>query len=546
MTPARLWSINMTKILAAIVALSFFACAGKARIATAPPDPALEARLREASSLYARGAYVTLKKAFSIYEELYARPRLRSRVAPPFFRTCLLLAVRKKELSILDRTRTCLNTAEALLRENPSLAGFRDWLDVAAVVTPKARGVQTDIDTTFNWTKAFDRLRAAGETLRRRAAGDELWTYLFKAWECSFGPMADKAGDPDEIQKAFPSSILLKYKTAICGPWEDRKLLEEVAGAKPEFFEAYYNLGELSLREGKVLVAETDLLKAFEGIPDSPQVLILLATVYFATEEFEKGIEFYDRTLAVSPEYRDALLGKAICLAYLKRFDESIVVLDRIVALGYWLLGESHYWLAWNLHEMERDREALESIDQAKGRLPMNSEVFGLAGTIASGMGELVRAEKDFRESLQYNAQNSEALFGLGTICAKKERWPESGQWYEKALAAFEAGERTLRGRVQEIERSLLSPERKERLLRRKNAQIQAVLLSRASACYGAALSWLEAGDGAKAKELALKAAEHPSYKAKSEEILKKSAAGRVAVWVNGLSGTVPAPLQVL
>ena len=56
MTPARLWSIKMTKILAAIIALSFFACAGKARIATAPPDPALETRLREASSLYARGA----------------------------------------------------------------------------------------------------------------------------------------------------------------------------------------------------------------------------------------------------------------------------------------------------------------------------------------------------------------------------------------------------------------------------------------------------------------------------------------------------------
>ncbi len=197
-------------------------------------------------------------------------------------------------------------------------------------------------------------------------------------------------------------------------------------------------MGELSLREGKVLAAETDLLKAFEFIPDSPQVLILLASVYFAIEEFEKGIEFYDRTLAVSPEYRDALLGKAVCLASLKRFDESIVVLERIIALGYWLLGESHYWLAWNLHELGRDREALESIDQAKGRLPMNSELFGLAGTIASGMGELARAEKDFRESLQYNARNSEALFGLGTICAMKERWPESGQYYESASAAFE------------------------------------------------------------------------------------------------------------
>jgi hypothetical protein len=61
---------------------------------------------------------------------------------------------------------------------------------------------------------------------------------------------------------------------------------------------------------------------------------------------------------------------------------------------------------------------------------------------------------------------------------------------------------------------------------KRRNVQIQAVLLSRVLACYGAALSWLNAGDGVKAKELALKAAEHPSCKAKSGEILIKSAAG--------------------
>ena len=68
--------------------------------------------------------------------------------------------------------------------------------------------------------------------------------------------------------------------------------------------------------------------------------------------------------------------------------------------------------------------------------------------------------------------------------------------------------------------------------------------LREASASFGAALSWLEAGDGAKAKELAMKAAEHPSYKAKSEEILKKSAAGsRASVCANKMKpGSRTAP----
>lgn len=103
MAPARLSSMKMTKaLLPAIVVLSLFACMGKGRIETAPPDPALEARLREASSLYAKGAYVPLKNAFSIYEELYTRPAFRERTALPFLRTCLLLSLREREIGIVD------------------------------------------------------------------------------------------------------------------------------------------------------------------------------------------------------------------------------------------------------------------------------------------------------------------------------------------------------------------------------------------------------------------------------------------------------------
>ena len=415
-----------------------------------------------------------------------------------------------------------LNTAEAVVKANRELAGYRPWLEMAALITPSSRGIQTDIDPGFDWVKTMDKLLAARDALKLKAATDELFAFLYAAWNCTSVPFQKQPDDPAPLLARFPNSILLKYQAAVCGQAPDRYALEELAVADQEFYEASFHLGEMSIRDGVVLSAERALLRAYEGIPESPQVLILLASVYFATEEYEKGLEFYDKTLAVSPEYRDALLGKAVCLASLKKYDESVAVLDRIVSLGFWLLGESHYWLAWNKHELGRDVEALAEIDQAKGRLPTNSEVFALSGTLAFGLGETDRAEKDFRESLSYNASNAESLFGLGNVYAKTVKWDESAGYFEKAAEVIDGTIAGTRAKITEIRAADLSGERKNRLVQRYEAKLQSLLYSRATAYFHAATSRFNAGDVSGAAKLAAMAAEHPAYKAKAEDLLKK------------------------
>jgi len=49
----------------------------------------------------------------------------------------------------------------------------------------------------------------------------------------------------------------------------------------------------------------------------------------------------------------------------------------------------------------------------------------------------IAAAEKDFLESLKYNPANSESLFGVGTVAGRKNRWEESGSYYEKAGRAL-------------------------------------------------------------------------------------------------------------
>jgi tetratricopeptide (TPR) repeat protein len=411
-------------------------------------------------------------------------------------------------------------TAAKVLRENPALSGFEACATLIGAIPPRTRGVMRDIDTS-SWNKSgADALKAAEEAVRKRAAANEFAAYVLAAWSCGFGLYSGDWPDPAEQLKAFPGSLLLKYAVATCGQGRP-DLLEELLLREPDFAEAHYHLGDSALQEGRLLAAETHLLAAYKAIPESPQTRILLAGIYFATEEFERSLEFYDLTLEISPEFRDALLGKAICLSYLGRFEESMDVLERILELDYWLLGEAHYWLARDLHELKRNPEALGHIDEAKGRLPTNSEVFGLAGTVFLELGELERAETDFRESLKYNPQNIDSLFGLGTVAGRKSLWQESAGFYEKAAGACQASAAAFRAKIEEIKGSAMSEERKARLVRKRQAQVDRLELTRATAYYDAAAAFANAGLKDRAVELAGQAAAHPALRQKAEELLR-------------------------
>jgi tetratricopeptide (TPR) repeat protein len=325
--------------------------------------------------------------------------------------------------------------------------------------------------------------------------------------------------EPKELAALFPDSLLLTYLEATC-PGEDEELLSLILAYEPQFYEAAYHLGMLSLSRGNLLQAEGYFLKMHEGIPESAQATILLASIAFALEEVERSLEFYEKTLDILPNYRDALLGKAICLSTLDRPEEAVAACEKIIALGYWLLGESYYWIAWNQHELKADAAAEMNIEQAKGRLPTSSEVFTLSGLIAIEREDLAKAEKEFQEALRYDPSRSDVLFNLGDLAARKEDWPNSGLYFEKAGFAFENEGEVLREKILEVEKSTLAPQRKKSLISKRRSRLEKMLLSRATSFYNAAAGYFNAGQKFKALEMATRSAEHPAFKEKAEELV--------------------------
>jgi tetratricopeptide (TPR) repeat protein len=506
--------------LALSVCLSF-SCAPKTRVEAgpAPPDE-LEKNLSEAQAQFNRGCFVGFKKAVEIYERLYGQRTAKRRVAYPYIRALLLKLIREREVGILSHA--CYQKGIQVIKENPPLKTFESYFEIAESLSPRTRGIMQDISVVVVKQIYDEVLKKTQADLQSKALADDYHAYLYAAFFTGYALYAEKK-DPFavEILARYPDSVLLKYKNAIY-PEENPGRLQALLQAEPDFLEADYNLGELALRSGELLEAEKNFLKALDGLPESPQVTIYLASIYTATEEFDKGLDFFERTLALSPEYRDALLGKAICLSSLGKYVEAVGTLNRIVELGFYMLGESHYWLAWNYHGLKDNDEAQAHIEESKGRLPTNSEVFGLAGTIALEKGQLDRAEKEYLEALRYNGRNTEALFNLGRLYGQRERWPESAKYFETAAFVFEQNEQAFAAKIAEIKASSLSEERKTKLSAKKEQQLKAAQAAKANAFYNAGASYLNSGSKAKALEMATRAADHPQFKERADDLIKK------------------------
>lgn len=500
-------------------------CAPGKKTKVAPQLIDYQNKIKDADSLVKRGSYSCLKEASQVYRELLAFHRFQKQTKERLIKADLLLALRQKELGVLEHKS--LEEASRLIQASPSLPEYSVYLDIVDSIPRNTKGFVYDflkdsskIDATYNKLKKDVPLWA--NLLREQYRTEEFFAYLYISLIWNFSPyLGEEKVDLSPISRIFPQSPLIQYKLSI-SPAENEERLNLLLEKEPLFCEAYYFLGELALKRGRLIGAEQNFAKAYQQVPESSSTVISLASIYFALEELGKSLELYEQAIKMAPEYRDALLGKAICLSYLEKNGEAIECCNRLIALGSFFMGESYYWLAWNQNELGNLDAAWESAENAKKYLYGNSELLTLSGIIAFKKENLEVAEKNFMEALQINATNYDANFYLGNIYAKKHDWKNSGIYFGLATYCSERIEKALEEKIKEIEDSSLSQERKEKLVSRKKAQLRKTALAKATALYNGAAGYFNAGMKEEALNLAQKASLHSAFKEKAEELISK------------------------
>jgi tetratricopeptide (TPR) repeat protein len=488
------------------------------------PSFAATAELTRADELVRAGCYTCLTQALGIYEKLAAEPTVVPVAAYRAVDTALLLAVRERELGLgSGRSR---QIAVELASRLPAPADYSPLLAMVDAIGWTRTGVSAELEDTI---LSAQRLVNANFSqwrmnLLAQAPTDQLSAYELIALDCLYSYRLREAKQKPWLLPAG-AAPLLRFRAATCSN-ASPGLLDDVLRDEPRLRELYLWKGERAFAQGSLRTAERHLLTALEEIPALTWAKVVLGHVYLGMEDVESAYRAYHDVTEAVPGQRDAMLGEAKSLSYLDRSGEAIAVLEQIVRLGTWYLGEAHYWLAWNrLHLTELDRANGEVI-AARQYLPMDPLVDKLSGRVALARNELERAEREFRAAMEHFAgrqtRDCDTGYLLASVLVMQRKWPEGGLQFGQAVPCFVEDEQAMRRKIDEINAADLPAERKVRLVAAKQKGIAALQSQQARAAYNAAVAYANLGDKEKARPLAERAAQHPDMAELARKLLAR------------------------
>jgi tetratricopeptide (TPR) repeat protein len=480
-------------LLFCLCALS--ACAPKHRLASGPPVRTPLARIASADRLVREGCLDCLLDAFNQYDELSSSALVGESARKGAIETAILIAMRERELGLLDAP--FLSRARELARSSGSFdtiyVRLLDIVESMATRWAVVRGSVGDDPSLAAIQKAYRNRDAWLALLEPRADQDALSAYLWIAFNCTVPTNGIKAGDVPRwmsATRAWADSALLKYRAATCGSY-DRPVLDALLVGNPRFVELDYFLAftaTQATRTGNLDDAAALFQKAYEWRPRWPAVTLQIAGVYLTAEEYDKSHEFYERTLAMSPTFPDALLGNVRALTYAGRHDEALAAVDRLLALEHWHIGDARYWRALNEAELARYDEAWDDVELA-AKLNYNAEVPKLAGIIAYRRHQLDVSRGKFEESRTRDPADCEVGFYLQIVEAEQGQWSPVADVAPASAICFDHQETELRNQIADIRAKPMAPEKQARQITRREQTIGSNARMRAICWFNAAVA---------------------------------------------------------
>ena len=197
--------------------------------------------------------------------------------------------------------------------------------------------------------------------------------YLSLAIDCAYptrarpGAPTTRPGRPEVPAGAPP---LIAYRTGICIAVSNT-ILAKVREEVPRFIETGYFMSRAALitakndggRQAKVWLDEN-----YKRFPQSPAVTYISGQLNQFAGDCKAALKFYEETLAMKPEHEVGLIGRTVCLTYLKRTDEAIAEATHMIDLKTDNIDEAYYWRAWNHYTRQALDLARADIDLAKSR----------------------------------------------------------------------------------------------------------------------------------------------------------------------------------
>jgi tetratricopeptide (TPR) repeat protein len=300
----------------------------------------------------------------------------------------------------------------------------------------------------------------------------------------------------------------------------DTPTLEELLENDPRFTEIHYFLSLGLAFTGKIDAAMDHLLKAYDWRNRWPVVTNMLGVDYIALEEFAPAIDFFDRTIAVVPNHADARLNKAKALTYAGRYEQSLAIVDQLLADNL-LVGDARYWRALNEANLNRNDEAWEDVELAD-KLLVNAQVPKLAGLIAYRRKHIDISRDKFELSRRRYKGDCQTGYYLGTVLGELTEWTRAVGVLTETVSCFEQEEERLNAEIAGIQQSSQAPERRERQVQKRELQIAANRRMVVTSWYNTAVGYFRLSKSDDARQFAEKVVGDDEFGERARELLAR------------------------
>lgn len=149
---------------------------------------------------------------------------------------------------------------------------------------------------------------------------------------------------------------------------------------------------------------------------------------------YDEAIEFYDKAIAIRPDYTKAIFNKAVALQMLNRLEEAILAYDQVLAVNP---GDPEAWSNKGiaLRGMGRTQEAIECYDQALSLNPGDAGLWSNRGIALRSLGMVGEAIESYDQALKINPNDAGVWSNKGVALGSIGELEEALDCYERALA---------------------------------------------------------------------------------------------------------------
>jgi Flp pilus assembly protein TadD len=186
---------------------------------------------------------------------------------------------------------------------------------------------------------------------------------------------------------------------------EAHELFEKAIDLDPKSDEAYFQLGVILRREGKLEDAKQMFLKALHFHPDNPNVYNNLGTTLLEQQKFPEAIKALNKALEIYPEHINARYNLGLALWSMGKTEPALKEYRKILGVKpNWATAANS--LAWILatdknDEIRNGREAIRwALVACEGNGRKNPEYLDTLGAAYAQAGHFEEATRTAQKSL--------------------------------------------------------------------------------------------------------------------------------------------------